>query len=89
MSTGFSSSSSNKVFKNKTIDIYLFNQIINDAWLNNSFNSMENCPMDFSEQYICSVMEKSSVNDDFIVNWKAWKNNFITSFESFGCKIKE
>lgn len=85
MATGFCSAATNRKYKNIEFNMFHLNKVINEVWLNNDFNCMENFPKDFSEAYIEGILKKNNSSDFMINNWKKWRAYFISSFESFGC----
>ncbi len=86
--TGFTSSATNRNYNEVNFDMFLFNQIINKAWFENLFNSMENFPNDFSDDYIQLFLSNTSIKISK-KSWRKWKNSFKSEFKSFGCVIDE
>jgi hypothetical protein len=89
LKTGFLSSASNqnKVFKNISIDMFAFNKIVNEAWLNDDFDPMENYPNDLNADKIKELLIKSNSPLAQVSEWKKWVQAFKNQYISFGCKI--
>jgi hypothetical protein len=89
MKTGFLSSASNqnKAFKNVVIDMFAFNKIINEAWFNNDFDSMENYPNDLNYEKMEELLIKTNNPLSQVSEWKKWVQAFKNQYISFGCKI--
>jgi hypothetical protein len=89
MKTGFLSSSGNqnKAFKNISIDMFTFNKIINEAWFNNDFDTMENYPNDLNSEKMETLLIKSNNPLAQVSEWKKWVQAFKNQYIAFGCKI--
>ncbi len=89
MKTGFLSSASNqnKGFKNVIIDMFAFNKIINEAWFNNDFDSMENYPNDINSHKIEQLLIRSNNPLSQVSEWKKWVQAFKNQYIAIGCKI--
>lgn len=87
--TGFSSSATNqfKVFDDVHVDMFRFNKIINDAWLNDDFDSMSNFPADFSQERIIEIVKSAKDSEINIEEWQKWVTEFKNKFKAFGCQI--
>ncbi|PWA08446.1 glycosyltransferase family protein [Flavobacterium laiguense] len=88
--TGFLSSATNqfKNYQNVQMDMFLFNKTLNDAWLNVSFDVMQNYPNDLCSLQIESILERVNSQDLRVSEWKKWVNCFKNQFQSFGCKTE-
>jgi hypothetical protein len=89
LKTGFMSSATNE-HKEKyegNIDMFLFNKLLNDAWLNNELDVLTSLPNDISEQSIATVIENDSFKRINAQEWIAWKNDFRNQYLSIGCVI--
>ena len=84
--TSFITSATNS-FSNTNFDIFHFNSVINEAWLEGSFDSMENFPNDFSEAYVCSCLELAANPQATFEGWKVWASKFKHQYISFGCQV--
>lgn len=91
ITTGFSSSATlnDKNFEGIELNIFEFNQIINEAWLNDDFDSLNNFPKDFKEEEIERVLVNSNQGKKIVPEWKKWKDQFKKQYEAIGCKIVE
>ncbi len=87
--TGFSSSATNqfKIFDDVNVDMFRFNKILNDSWLNGDFDSMSNFPADFSQEKIAEILKNSSDKSITIEEWQKWVAKFKNQFIAFGCQI--
>lgn len=87
--TGFLSSATNqhKNYENVTIDMFLFNKIVNEAWFNDDFDAMENFPNDLNMEKIEGILnEKNQIlakNEE----WQKWVVQFKQQYTSLGCII--
>ncbi len=83
--TGFISSSTNdNSIKKNTFDQFAWNKFLNDCWLNNAYDVMENFPKDFSENYVLDLLKKSSFDSK---NWHNWHQQFKSYYQNIGCDI--
>lgn len=85
--TGFISAAtnSNKEHYNHFIDVTILNNYINQLWLNNELDVLENFPKDFSETFIFEHLKSYAV--DFAENWLNWHKEFKQQYIKMGCKI--
>ena len=73
-------------FNNSTdFDLIKFNHLMNDLWIDNKFDSLENFPNELTDSYIEKTLNEHSTDLKFN-DWRLWKNKFINSFESFNQK---
>lgn len=85
LKTGFSSSATDKSFLKKSVKMNMVNHRLNELWLQQQLDVMENYPKDFSEDYIASFFAK--IDTTFSTSWKAWRKAFRHNYEKFGCNI--
>lgn len=85
MKTTFQSSATNSYHEyGFDFDVNLFNHLINEAWLNNDFDSKENFPKDFSMDYY-----KRSISDKInVMEFQKWVDQFRKQYENIGCKTE-
>ena len=86
MKTGFISSSTNS-FKKHTqskIDMFSFNNILNEAWYEGAFNTTEDLSKDISSYKIKCILASSDISFEA---WQQWSNDFKDHYASFGCQI--
>lgn len=85
MKTTFQSSATNSYHKyNHDVDVNLFNHLINEAWYNGDFDTMQNFPEDFSLKYIESfISEKINVEE-----YRKWVEQFKNQYRNLGCNVE-
>lgn len=85
MKTTFQSSATNSYHEyGFDFDVNRFNHIINEAWLKEDFDAMENFPNDFSSNYF-----KSFVSDKInFAEFEKWASQFKMQYQQLGCKIE-
>lgn len=77
MATSYRSSASFNSFNiEENFDLIKFNFILNELWLNDSFNEYENYPEDFSVDYIYNILLREE-GKIFAEKWKKWTEGFI------------
>ena len=85
MKTTFKSSSTNSYHKyGFGFDVNLFNHLINEAWYNDEFDSMQNFPSDFETTYLESFV-KEKIN---IEEFRKWVEKFKTQYKNLGCDVE-
>lgn len=85
--TGFISSATNQYKENYkgNVDMFIFNKLLNDAWLNNELDSISSLPKDISNDDVIAVLQK---NDKFSTqDWIFWVDDFKNQYKSIGCLI--
>jgi hypothetical protein len=89
LKTGFLSSASNqnKHYENVNFNAFSFNKIINEAWYNDEFDSMENYPNDLNQNKIDQLLSFANHPEASSSEWKKWVNEFKNQYLTFGCKI--
>lgn len=82
MKTTFQSSATNSYHEyGFDFDVNRFNHMINEAWLNDEFDAMENFPKDFSLDYFKSfISEKINISE-----FEKWVQKFRNQYEQMGC----
>lgn len=78
LKTTFQSSATNSYHKGETgFDVHLFNQIINEAWFKDRFDSIQNYPKDFDLEYF-DLFLKDKIQTEKFYKWVAeFKNNYL------------
>lgn len=69
-------------------DVNRFNFILNEFWLNDDFNSLENYPNDFSDGYIQQKLEKANHPDAQYTEWYIWAEKFRQQYRNIGCIVE-
>lgn len=81
MKTTFQSSATNSYHRyGDNFDVNRFNHIMNESWLLNEFDSMENFPSDFSINYITSFLEKNEHEKTSPKAWLDWTEKFKNQY---------
>lgn len=82
MKTTFQSSATSSYHEyGFNFDVNQLNYLINEAWLKDEFNEMENFPKDFSLDYFKGfVSEKINISE-----FEKWVNKFRKQYEELGC----
>lgn len=84
--TSFSSSATN-TFLGIDLDIFHFNNILNNAWNKGLLDSFENFPNDFSQEKISEILEETNNNKASSIEWLKWQKEFKDSFRRVGHQI--
>ncbi|WNM18753.1 glycosyltransferase family 2 protein [Flavobacterium capsici] len=89
LKTGFISSATNE-HKEKfsgNVDMFQFNKIMNEAWLNDTFEVIKSLPNDIHSDEVVKVLNSSNQNAIQTENWINWSNDFKNYYINIGCKI--
>jgi len=85
MKTTFQSSATNSYHEyGFDFDVNRFNHLINEAWLKDEFDSMENFPKDFSIEYFKRFISEKINFTEF----QKWADQFRKQYENMGCKTE-
>ena len=85
MKTTFQSSATNSYHEyGFDFDVNRFNHLINEAWLKDEFDAMENFPKDFSLEYFKRFISDTINFSEF----EKWANRFRKQYENMGCKTE-
>ena len=88
MKTTFKSSASGQYHDyNINLSIDKVNSILNEAWLNNEFDAMQNYPKDFSDDYIKSFLDKENHPDAQYDEWFKWAEKFRQQYRNLGAEV--
>lgn len=68
-------------------DVNRMNYVINEAWYNDEFNSMENYPKDFSDAYIKHFLDKENHPDAQYDDWYQWAEKFRKQYRDLGAEV--
>ncbi len=69
-------------------DVNRMNFILNEAWLNKEFDSMQNYPKDFSDDYIKSFLDKENHPDAQYDEWFKWAEKFRQQYRNLGAEVE-
>ena len=64
------------------------NHILNEAWLREEFDVMENYPKDFSDVYIKKFLEQENHPDAQYVEWVKWADKFRQQYRNLGAEVE-
>ena len=85
MKTTFQSSATNSYHEyGFDFDVNRFNHLINEAWLKDDFDAMENFPKDFSSDYFKNFVGTQIKFDEF----EKWANQFRKQYADIGCQTE-
>jgi hypothetical protein len=89
LKTGFASAAtnSNKNYENIKIDMFVFNKILNQAWLKNEFISTNDLEKDLNFFEIETILEKTNNLNSLKSEWQKWTIAFKKQYTDFGCQI--
>ena len=89
LKTGFMSAATNQHKENYAVDIdmFVFNKLINEAWLNNQLDVISSLPNDISTQEITKVLDNDSRKTILSKDWMDWVESFKGYYIQIGCKI--
>ena len=69
-------------------DVNRMNHILNEAWLKDKFDVMENYPKDFSDAYIQKFLEQENHPDAQYVEWVKWADKFRQQYRNLGAEVE-
>lgn len=81
--TSFTSSATN-MFKNIELNIFTYNQILNNAWVKNKFNPMKGFPLDIDSKEIERVLKNENNDKATIESWNQWTSTFKKQYRNVG-----
>ena len=85
LKTTFQSSATNSYHKyGDDFDVNYFNHLINQAWLNGSFDEMQNFPKDFSLEYFEKFLDQKVDKTAF----RNWVSTFKNQYKNLGCEVE-
>ena len=89
LKTGFMSAATNQHKENYTVDIdmFVFNKLINEAWLSNQLDVVSSLPNDISAKEITKVLDDDTQKSILSKDWLHWVENFKSYYIQIGCKI--
>lgn len=85
--TGFQSSATNqhKEHYAGNINMFQFNSILNEAWVQDKFDGIEDLPLDISTDKIQEILKNEGSIDPQV--WASWVTSFKNQYLSMGCVI--
>ena len=89
LKTGFMSAATNQnkeAFKGN-VDMFVFNKLLNEAWLSNRFDVLHSLPKDIAQHDIIAVIESDPQKRISAEHWLSWVNDFKNQYLSIGCII--
>jgi len=89
LKTGFMSAATNQHKEEYAgdIDMFVFNKLLNDAWLQNQFDVTSSLPNDIEIQEITKILEANPQASIASKDWQNWVNSFKGYYIKIGCKI--
>ena len=89
LKTGFMSAATNQNKENFDInvDMFLFNKILNEAWLNNQLEVINSLPNDIDKDRIIQVLDNDAKERISSKDWAVWVENFKNRYLKIGCVI--
>ena len=89
LKTGFMSAATNQHKENYAfdIDMFVFNKLINEAWLHNKLDTISSLPNDIYEQEITRILDNDTQKNISSKNWMCWVESFKSYYIQIGCKI--
>lgn len=87
--TSFLSAATNehKSYENVSIDMFVFNKIINEAWYEGELDAMSNFPNDLNPETIQKILRDKNAANANEEEWIKWVERFKGQYTSFGCII--
>ncbi|HSD06125.1 glycosyltransferase family 2 protein [Flavobacterium sp.] len=87
--TSFLSAATNqhKNYENVSLNMFVFNKIINEAWYEGELDVMNNFPKDLNPESIQKILRDKNAVDASEGEWKKWAEQFKQQYTSFGCII--
>jgi hypothetical protein len=88
--TGFMSSATNQSKETfaGNVDMFVFNKLLNQAWLKNQFDVIISLPYDINMQEIINVIDRNPLKNISSEDWKSWVESFKSYYIKIGCKIE-
>lgn len=88
--TGFMSAATNqdKEAYAGDIDMFAFNKLLNENWLNGNLDVLNSLPNDISENEITRILDNDAPQTISSKNWQAWVESFKSYYLQIGCKIE-
>lgn len=68
-------------------DVNRMNFILNEAWYNRQFDTMQNYPKDFSDDYIKTFLDKENHPDAQYDEWFIWAEKFRNQYRKLGAEV--
>lgn len=84
--TGFMSSATNQN-KESSVDMFVFNKLMNESWLHNQFDVIQSLPKDIDKQEIIEILNANPQKGISSIEWANWVENFKSYYLQIGCKI--
>ncbi len=89
LKTGFTSSATNQYKEHYlgNVDMFIFNKMLNDAWLSNQLDTIKSLPKDIDIDSINHILNNNSNSKITATDWQNWMQDFKTEYRVFGCII--
>lgn len=89
LKTGFMSAATNQ-YKEQyaaNVDMFVFNKLLNEAWLYGKLDVVSSLPNDINEQEIAKILREDSDKKISPNDWKDWVDSFKGYYSKMGCKV--
>ena len=89
LKTGFMSAATNQHKENYAVDIdmFMFNKLLNENWLNGKLDVLSSLPNDIALNEIIRVLDNDTEKNISSKNWMLWVESFKSYYIKIGCKI--
>ena len=77
-----------KEFDGVHSDMFAFNKIVNEAWFENRFDTMDTYPKELNMSVIEAILEKENNPAVTAVNWEKWVVFCKNQYRNFGCIVE-
>ena len=87
--TGFISSATNQSKENYVgnVDMFVFNKLLNEAWLNNQLDTISSLPHDIDPIQVAELLDNNPDRNILSKDWTRWVESFKSYYINIGCKI--
>lgn len=89
LKTGFMSAATNQYKEDyaANVDMFAFNKLMNEAWLNDKFDVITSFPNDINAQEIIKILKDDCEKRISPTDWINWVDSFKGHYLKMGCKI--
>jgi glycosyltransferase involved in cell wall biosynthesis len=84
--TSFITSATNE-FKEANLDVIRFNHHLNQAWLRDELDAMQNFPADFEHTYLGRFLDAAQDERSTYAEWLKWIKQFKLQYQRIGCEV--
>jgi len=89
LKTGFVSSATNQYKESfgENVDMFVFNKMMNEAWLQDKLDVISSLPNDIETEAITAVLDGDAGKRISSTDWKKWMQHFKNQYTAMGCEI--